>query len=104
MLRRVPRRVKLLFLLFFLGLGYFLYWDLTTNFCIEESSCIPTFYYFRDYVLRSLHLAYSLDDAPLNTPVSHDKVIVIAYTEKEDISWVQRRLPEQVDTMYSINH
>ena len=91
---RFLRRTRLLIFLFLLGFSWFVYWDLTTNFCVEETSCITTAYFFRDYILRSLHLAFPLDTVFASDDILLDRIIVIAHTDKEDVAWVKKRLPE----------
>lgn len=91
---RSSRRIRLFIILGLAGLSCFVYWDLTTNFCIEESSCVTTAYFFRDYILRSLHLAFPLTDVSASKDILLDRIIVVAHTNQEDVAWVKRRLSE----------
>ena len=53
---------------------------------------IGTARYVKERILKALHLAY--DDVPIWDGKVGDKVIVMAHTYAEDVSWVEKELPE----------
>ena len=72
---------------------YFLFENLGPKYC-PAADCLDTAVYFKDRILQSLRIAYKDDELPIWNGTVGDKVIIMAHTNSEDVSWVEHYLPE----------
>ena len=63
---------------------------------------IATAKYLRDHILRSLHLAYDTEKPIQLHGEVGDKIIVMAHTQNEDVSWVKEQLPDWQRAIYNV--
>jgi hypothetical protein len=87
-----PKRFLLISLL--LGSILLIYYSeaIERKYCVA-SDCVGSALYLRDKLLKQLGLGFR-DEAPQWDGRTGDKIIVMAHTALEDITWVEKYLPE----------
>lgn len=69
---------------------------LRPHYCVEESSCLVSLVYLRDSILQNAGLKFT-EATTIPCTKDCDKALVIGHKADEDVSWVEKRLPEYAD-------
>ena len=87
-----PKRLIVASLLI-VGLSTFLVVHYSGFIFCPGTDCVDTAAYYKDRLLQQLQIAHVHEPPAWNGTVG-DKIIIMAHTNSEDVSWVEKHLPE----------